>query len=84
MRERDLPYLVVLDHNRHIVGMVTMRDLDGGKKQSPFAEDPPEREDSFQRIGDSWRKKKSPFVATQVTSRNAPAVTASMISDPKL
>ena len=37
MRERNLPYLVVLDHNRHIVGMVTMRDLDGGKKQSPFA-----------------------------------------------
>jgi|SRR6478672_11556468 len=37
MRERNLPYLVVLDNNRHIVGMVTMRDLDGGKKESPFA-----------------------------------------------
>ena len=37
MRERNLPYLVVLDRNRHIVGMVTIRDLDGDKKQSPFA-----------------------------------------------
>ena len=37
MRERDLPYLVVLDQNRHIVGMVTMRDLDKDEKQSPFA-----------------------------------------------
>jgi CBS domain-containing protein len=37
MRERNLPYLVVLDHNWRIVGMVTMRDLDRGKKQSPFA-----------------------------------------------
>jgi CBS domain-containing protein len=32
MRERDLPYLVVLDDNMRIVGMVTMRDLDRGKK----------------------------------------------------
>ena len=37
MRERHLPYLVVLDQNRHIVGMVTMRDLDEDEKQSPFA-----------------------------------------------
>jgi hypothetical protein len=36
------------------------------------------------RMGDSWRKKKSPFVATHATSRNTPAVTASMISEPKL
>jgi hypothetical protein len=35
-------------------------------------------------MGDSWRKKKSPFVAIQVTRRNAPAVTASIISEPKL
>jgi hypothetical protein len=28
--------------------------------------------------------KKSPFVATDPTSKNAPAVTASVISEPKL
>ena len=39
---------------------------------------------SFHRMGDSWRKKNSPFVATQVTSRKAPAVTASIRSEPKL
>jgi ABC-type cobalamin/Fe3+-siderophores transport system ATPase subunit len=33
----------------------------------------------FQRIGASWRKKKSAFVATQTTSRKAPAVTAEMM-----
>ena len=38
---------------------------------------------SLQRIGDSCRKKKSPFVATQVTSRNAPAVIANIRSEPK-
>ena len=37
----------------------------------------------FQRIGDSW-KKKSPFVAIQVTKRKVPAVTASIKSEPKL
>jgi CBS domain len=35
MRERNLPYLVVLDHNRRIVGIVTMDDLNRGKKQDP-------------------------------------------------
>ena len=38
---------------------------------------------AFQGIGDSWRKKKSAFVATQTTSRKAPAVTANMMSDQK-
>jgi hypothetical protein len=38
----------------------------------------------FQGIGASWRKKKSAFVATHVTSRKAPAVTANMMSEPKL
>ncbi len=33
----------------------------------------------FNRIGASWRKKKSAFVATQTTSRKAPAVTAEMM-----
>ena len=37
----------------------------------------------FQGIGDSWRKKSTAFVATQVTSRKAPAVTASIKSEPK-
>jgi hypothetical protein len=36
----------------------------------------------FQGIGDSWRKKKSAFVATQVTSRKALTVTASIKSEP--
>ena len=36
-----------------------------------------------QGIGDSWRKTKSAFVATQTTSRKAPAVTASIMSDQK-
>jgi hypothetical protein len=31
-------------------------------------------------IDDSWRKKKSPFVATHATTRNAPAVTANIKS----
>ena len=38
----------------------------------------------FQGIGDSWRKKKSAFVATQVTSRKAPAVTASINERPEM
>ena len=37
----------------------------------------------FQGIGDSWRKKKSAFVATQATSRKVPVVTANMMSDQK-
>ncbi len=37
----------------------------------------------FQGMGASWRKKKSAFVATQVTSRKPPAVTANMMSDQK-
>jgi hypothetical protein len=39
---------------------------------------------SFQGIGASWRKKKKAFVATQVISRKAPVVIASIKSDPKL
>ena len=39
---------------------------------------------SFQRTGDSGRNKNRPFVAIHVTSRNAPAVTASIKSEPKL
>jgi hypothetical protein len=36
-----------------------------------------------QGMGDSWGKTKSAFVATQVTSRKPPAVTANMMSDQK-
>jgi hypothetical protein len=35
-------------------------------------------------MGDSCKKKKKPFVVVHVTQRNAPAVTASMITEPKL
>ena len=38
---------------------------------------------AVQGIGDSWRKTKSAFVATQTTSRKAAAVTASIMSDQK-
>ena len=38
---------------------------------------------TFQGIGDSWRKTKSAFVATQTTSRKAAAVTANTMSDQK-
>jgi hypothetical protein len=38
----------------------------------------------FQGIGDSWRKKKSAFVANQTTSRKAAAVTASIIRDKEM
>jgi hypothetical protein len=34
-------------------------------------------------MGESWRKKKSAFVATQVTSKKAPTATANMMSDQK-
>jgi signal-transduction protein with cAMP-binding, CBS, and nucleotidyltransferase domain len=37
MHELELRYLVVLDQKKHVVGMVTMRDLDEDEKQSPFA-----------------------------------------------
>ena len=37
----------------------------------------------FQGIGACWRKKKSAFVATQVTKRKAPTVTAGIKSEPK-
>ena len=37
----------------------------------------------LQGIGDSWRKTKSALVASQVTSRKAPAVTANTMSDQK-
>jgi CBS domain-containing protein len=35
MRERGLSFLVVLDHNRRMVGTVTMEDLARHKKQDP-------------------------------------------------
>ena len=60
MRERDLSFLVVLDHNGTMVGMVTMRDINGGKKKVRLRKILHKAENSFQRIGDSWRKKKSP------------------------
>jgi hypothetical protein len=37
----------------------------------------------FQGIGDARRKKNNALVATHVTIRKAPAVTASMMSDQK-
>ena len=37
-----------------------------------------------QGIGDSWINTKSALVATQVTSRKAPAVTASIMSEPEM
>ena len=37
----------------------------------------------LQGVGDSWRRKRTAFVAPQVTSRKPPAVTANMISDQK-
>ena len=39
---------------------------------------------SFQRIGDAWRKKNNALAATHVTIRKAPAVTASIKTEPKL
>jgi hypothetical protein len=38
----------------------------------------------FQGIGDAWRKKNNALVATHVTSKNAPLVMASIMSEPKL
>ena len=84
-RTQSAHILVVLDHNRQH----RRYGYDGGismeiKRKALCVRSLQKAENSFQRIGDSRRKKKRPFVATHVTSRNAPAVTASMISEPKL
>lgn len=40
MRERGFSFLVVLDHNMRMVGIVTMENLNRGKKQDPPAPEP--------------------------------------------
>ena len=39
---------------------------------------------AFQGLGDPWRKKRTAFVATQVTRRRAPAVKANINERPEM
>ena len=75
LRCGSYPRRDLLENQRRIVEHSQFK-IPAGSKDMPLPV-------GSQGIGASWRKKKSAFVATQVTSRKAPAVTANMMSEPK-
>jgi hypothetical protein len=79
--------LVKVEPENETSGAISFKDLrrivEHSQLKIPAASKDMSLPIAFQGMGDSWRKTKSAFVATQTTSRKAATVTASIMGDQK-